>query len=123
VEIDPTSPGIFVLNGAGQGAVVNPDGSLNSPLAPASRGQVVVIYGTGLGAVSSQGKLSVVTQPVTAVVNGQELPVAFAGLAPGFVGLYQVNVPLPSALAPGLNLPFALRQAGVSSNSVGISIY
>jgi len=48
--------------------------------------------------------------------------VAFAGLAPGFIGLYQVNVVIPSNTPPGLGIPLTLKQGGVLSNSVGISI-
>lgn len=122
VAVAEAAPGIFLVGGPGVGAVVNGDGKLNAPTVPARRGQVVTIYGTGFGAVNRQGALSVTRNPVVALVNGQELPVSFAGLTPGFVGLYQVNLQLPQAMAPGLELPLAVRQAGVDSNTVFLSV-
>jgi uncharacterized protein (TIGR03437 family) len=59
---------------------------------------------------------------VTAVVNGTELPVSFAGLAPGFVGLYQVNIPIPAATPPGSGVSLTLKQGGQISNAVEIAL-
>ena len=59
-----------------------------------------------------QGQLSATVAPVTALVNGQELPVQFSGLAPGYVGLYQVNVPIPGATPPGLGISLTLKEGG-----------
>jgi uncharacterized protein (TIGR03437 family) len=121
-EIRPVAPAIFLLS-ASCGAVVNyPDNKINGPSAPVARGGVLIVYATGLGAVAAQGSLSVATEPVTAVLNGQELKPAFAGLAPGFTGLYQVNIPVPAATPPGLDLKLALRQAGQDSNTVLVSV-
>jgi len=121
VEFADIAPAIFLLEG-GRGAVVNQDFKLNLPSNPALRGQAVVVYGTGFGAVSQSGKLWVVRQPVMAVLQGLELPAAFAGLAPGYPGLYQVNVVLPRNLPPGLDVPLVLKQGGASSNSVPAAI-
>ena len=121
VEVSRVAPGIFGLSG-GRGAVVNADGSLNSPTSPAKRGQAVVIYCTGLGAVRSQGNLQVTQEPVAVVLGGRTLTPLFAGWTPGFVGLYQVNVLIPPDMPPGLDFPAALRQAGASSNTVPVSL-
>jgi len=59
---------------------------------------------------------------VTAVLGESELQVAFAGLAPGIIGVYQVNIPLPPQTPPGLNLELRLRQQGTDSNAVPVSI-
>jgi uncharacterized protein (TIGR03437 family) len=48
--------------------------------------------------------------------------VIFSGLAPGFVGLYQVNVQVPAAAPSGAAVPVALTIAGVQSNTVTIAI-
>jgi len=122
VTVAAVAPEVFLLGSQGAGAVVNQDGTLNSATNPIARGQYLTIYATGLGVVSPQGVYSVVSVPVTVVINGTELPVAFAGLAPGYAGLYQVNVQIPTALAPGLGISLALKQGGQISNFVDISL-
>jgi uncharacterized protein (TIGR03437 family) len=121
IDIRDVAPAIFLL-GTGRGAVVNQNGTLNGPNAPASRGQVLVTYATGLGTVRTSGQLSVTTATVTARLNGTDLPVSFAGLAPGFIGLYQVNTPIPATVLPGLDLPFSLKTGNVVSDSISVSI-
>lgn len=133
VTIQPVAPAIFVVSGqasaqasaqpsAQQGAILNQNATLNTPDNPAVRGQTIVIFGTGLGAVADQGSLKVAQTPVKVVIQGSELTPAFAGLAPGFVGLYQINVVIPLATAPGLNVALNLRQGQLASNSVQVSI-
>lgn len=69
---------------------------------------MILLFGTGFGEVSppvasgaaTQG-LSRVVAPVRATISGTDAPVLFAGLAPGFVGLYQVNVMVPAGLGSG----------------------
>ena len=101
---------------------MNADGSVNSPVNPLSRGQYFTIYATGLGVVLKQGPYSVTGQPVTVVLNGTELPVLFAGLTPGYTGLYQVNVVIPAATPPGLSLTLSLKEGGQLSNVVSVAI-
>ena len=62
------------------------------------------------------------TTPVTATLGGVNAPVTFAGLAPGFVGLYQVNVKVPEGVAAGDAVSLVITQAEVSSNTVTIAI-
>ena len=121
VSVAAVAPAIFLMGNSGMGAVLNQDFSMNGPANPLPRGQVLVVYATGLGAVTRQGQLSVTSAPVTAVVNGQELPVEFAGLAPGYVGLYQVNVPIPGAAPPGLGVSLTLKEGGQLSNTVSVA--
>lgn len=62
----------------------------------AARVQIVVMYGTGFGAVwEAEGALRRTVAPVTVRVGDVDLPVVYAGLTPGTVGLYQINVQLP----------------------------
>jgi uncharacterized protein (TIGR03437 family) len=56
------------------------------------------------------------------MLNGQELPVMFAGLAPGTTGGYQVNVLIPANTPPGIAVPLALKQGGVLSNTVTVAV-
>jgi uncharacterized protein (TIGR03437 family) len=128
VPLRNTAPGIFLLP-QGRAAAVNRDGSVNSPDHPAAPDSFVAVYATGLGAVdppvaagaqASTVSLSMVTAKVTATIGGQPATVLFAGLAPGYAGLYQVNLVVPR-LAPG-DYPVQVSAAAVASNAATISI-
>ena len=121
LEIVAVAPAIFTL-GAAIGAVVNQDGQINAPLAPAPRGQAIVIYGTGFGATRAQGQLQVAVTPLTATLNGRSITIAYAGLTPGIVGLYQANAIIPNDLPPALDYALVLRQAAVDSNPVNVAV-
>lgn len=121
VTLQPTAPAIFELEG-GLGAIANQDGRLNAPSNPARRGQVIVVYCTGLGEVTRAGALHATVTPVTVLVNDVELTPIFAGLAPGFRGLYQVNVPIPAALPPRLDASLKLKQGQTLSNAVPLAL-
>ena len=82
----------------------------------------MVIFATGLGAVTQAGQLSPTTIPVTALLNGAELPASYAGLAPGFIGLYQVNVMVPAGTPPGLSIPLMLKVGSQQSNPVLVAL-
>ena len=56
------------------------------------------------------------------VCPGQNAQVQFAGLAPGFAGLYQVNVVVPEGVTAGANVPVILTTAGFSSPPVTVAI-
>ena len=48
--------------------------------------------------------------------------VQFSGLAPGFVGLYQVNAQLPATSATGPAVPVTIPIGGVQSNTVTMAV-
>jgi uncharacterized protein (TIGR03437 family) len=54
-------------------------------------------------------------------MGGTAAPVSFSGLAPGFVGLYQVNAQVPAGLSAG-NQAVLIKMGGASSNSVLLPI-
>ena len=119
------APYVFTW-GANHGSILNADNSLNTPARPAAAGSSIQVYLTGQGAVSppvSTGMaappspLSYVVAATTATIDGAPASVAFAGLAPGFVGLCQVNVGIPSGLPAGEhNLVIAI--GGIKANQV-----
>lgn len=123
VSVSAVAPAIFSI-GANQAAITNQDNTLNTPSNPALRGNVIVIYATGFGAVTTSGPagLKVAQTAMTAVLGATETPTAFAGLTPGFVGLYQANVVIPASLPPGLALPLYLKQGSAVSNTVNVAI-
>jgi uncharacterized protein (TIGR03437 family) len=124
VTIAAISPGIFLLGSNVQGAIVNlPDITINSPEFPAQRGQFISIYSAGLGAtVLRTDGLQATAATVSVVINTVIIPSSFAGLTPGFVGLYQVNVQLPANMPPTLNGTLLLQQGGQTSNTVALAV-
>ena len=122
IVIQPTAPAVFLL-GTSQAAIINnQNAALNTPDNPLSRGDVLVIFCTGLGVTGTQGQLHPAITPVTVSLGGAVLPSAFAGLTPGFIGLYQVNVQVPLSTPPGLDLPLQLRQGAAAGNTVSVSV-
>jgi uncharacterized protein (TIGR03437 family) len=128
-DVLPVAPGIFTLDGR-RGVVLNQDWSVNSPQKPATRSSVIVTYATGQGSVSPvvptgsaarSDPLSLPTSTVTATLGGMPARVLFAGLAPGFVGLLQVNIEIPTTASPG-DAQLVLNIAGLSSNAVTLSV-
>jgi uncharacterized protein (TIGR03437 family) len=75
---------------------------------PAKPGQAIVAYGLGFGPVTPANASGVITTaansingPVTFAFGSTPATVSYFGLAPGFVGLYQFNLTVPSTLANG----------------------
>ena len=132
VRLNPFSPALFSLSqdGLGPGAILHANGALVSAANAARAGETVLLFGTGLGTVTNQpdtgqsasaNPLSKTMTTPTVTIGGREAPVEFSGLAPNFVGLYQVNVVIPSGLLPGEH-PVQLTIGGVSGNTVTISV-
>jgi uncharacterized protein (TIGR03437 family) len=103
VPLATYSPGIFAVTDGANNAVV-------SAANPAKRGGSIVIYANGLGpvdAAQSSGdpaSATVLTRTNTApttTIGGSAATVLFSGLTPGSIGLYQVNVAVPSDAPTG----------------------
>ncbi len=139
VPIAAANPGIFVVNDAGYGAVVilAEDGGIAAPIGelPGSRpireNEFFAIFVTGLGGVSvpqvsgvppDPENLASVVQPVSVTLGGVELAATFAGLAPNFVGLYQVNVQALAGLRSGAAVALIIKVAGFESNAVFVAV-
>ena len=120
-SISGVAPEIFTLSST-QPAITNQDNTLNTVSNPALRGSTIVIYGTGFGAVGSSSGLSPVRTALSVFISGTQLTPSFAGLTPGALGLYQVNVVVPPTLPPGLSLPLYLKQGAASSQPVTIAV-
>jgi uncharacterized protein (TIGR03437 family) len=114
-----------------QGAVLNQDFSMNSPANPTLAGSAVMIYTTGLGAtipLSNTGQaggtspLSITVQTPVVLVDGAPAMVLFSGLAPGFVGLYQVNAQIPAGMPANPAVSVQIQMGGQSSNIVDIAV-
>jgi uncharacterized protein (TIGR03437 family) len=140
VNLSAYGPGMFTVNqtGSGQGAVliagtaaVAAPAGLVPGARPANRGEYISIYCTGLGPVNNtpasgakapDSPLSSTSTLPTVTVGGLRAVVTFSGLAPGFVGLYQVNAQVPDTVVPGDAVPLTLSIGGAVSNTVTIAI-
>jgi uncharacterized protein (TIGR03437 family) len=113
VPVQSATPGFFTSDGSGKGqlAALNEDNSLNSAANPASPGSVVVLYATGMGALSpAVGDGTIVSStplpqpvlPVQVSIGGKTAQVLYAGAAPGLVaGAIQINASVPTGIASG----------------------
>jgi uncharacterized protein (TIGR03437 family) len=124
-------PGIFVLNAAGQGAIVNQDGTVNSSTNGAAIGSVVSIYATGQGETNPPGVDGVIATtaspqppplPVTVLIGGLPATVSYAGNAPGAPeGFMQINATVPSGIPAGTSVPIVVS-VGTASSQTGVTI-
>jgi len=120
VTVADTVPAIFTAaNGTGQAAALNQDGSFNSPDNPAERGSVIVLFATGEGRTKPDGIIPVL--PVSVRIGGYSADILYAGEAPGFAGLLQVNAVVPGGFAPPGILPVTL-QVGTAASQAGVTI-
>jgi uncharacterized protein (TIGR03437 family) len=55
-------------------------------------------------------------------IGGVPADVSFSGLAPGYVGLYQVNAQVPAGLAANAATPVVISMEGIASNTVTIAV-
>jgi uncharacterized protein (TIGR03437 family) len=119
VPVAATAPGVFTIdrNGIGSGAILHADYKLVTSLNPAKRGETVLIYLTGLGAVNPPvadgtaglgNPLSRSAAMVNVLIGGLPATVSYSGLAPLYPGLYQLNVVVPADLAVTATGPFPL---------------
>lgn len=129
VPVLAAQPGIFILDSANAGAV-HADGSIVTSARPAAAGETVVIYLTGLGTVSNSpaagqpASLSVLSQTTVApqvAIGGLSASVAFSGLTPGFIGLYQINAVVPNGVPAG-NADLVIQANGVNSNKAAVPV-
>jgi uncharacterized protein (TIGR03437 family) len=134
-------PGIFTLGPpyGNQGAILiaNSDRlampvTANIPSQPATVGSVVSIFCTGLGATDpavasgqpgpSAEPLARVKTAATVTIGGKPATVSFAGMAPGFAAVYQVNAQVPAGVTPGDAVPVVITQGGFASNTATIAV-
>jgi uncharacterized protein (TIGR03437 family) len=129
VPVTAAAPGIFLETG-GRAAALNTDNTLNTAANPAKIGSTIQAYLTGSGPVNlamSDGiaagfsPLAEVMSQASATIGPLPAQISFNGLAPGFVGLAQMNIVVPPGLASG-NYQLTVTIGGVTSNAATVSI-
>jgi uncharacterized protein (TIGR03437 family) len=123
------APASFLVDGtqyveaihASTGAPVSSGNIPGFPAAPAVPGETLVIYGIGFGPVTPNsipiaGQIvtgtSTLVNPVQITIGGIQAAIAYQGLAPSEVGLYQFNVTVPMNVPSG-DVVLQVTQAGV----------
>ena len=133
VGLATADPALFTLTTTGGGQILASnfaDGTINSPQNPVQKGQFIILYGTGLGYVpnappdgftaSGQPASELPQILIGSTTNGTAAYVppeniTFSGLAPTFVGLWQINVQIPTTAPSGSSIPIIVLQASVPS--------
>ncbi len=128
-------PGVFAVvssSGPARAIAQNQDLSLNTPDNPAFRGEALILYLTGLGAVSPpviSGAAAPSVEPLaradleaTATIGEAAADIFFLGLTPDFVGLGQANILIPVDAPIGPEVPIVVTIDGQPSNFAVVAI-
>jgi uncharacterized protein (TIGR03437 family) len=133
VPVYASSPALFTVGGTGCGQAaasnIAPDGSVsvNSPTNSAAPGDYVSLFGTGLptnplpDGTYSTGPWTTSSQPGLSL-DGNPVSVAYAGLAPFFVGVNQINFQIPQGAREGCAIPVSINSLGLVGPTLTISI-
>lgn len=134
VRIVPSSFGTFSTNqaGSGPGIITNFESAtsqpVNSVLRSARPGQTLILYGTGLGPLpagtpdnTAAPAVQIGAANVELYVGSSRANVAYAGRAPGFAGLDQINFTVPAGLS-GCSIPVSVKIGTVVSNFTTIAV-
>jgi uncharacterized protein (TIGR03437 family) len=134
VVLSAATPAVFSLSQSEAAIIVykaNGTAFVASTTQPATAGDVLAVYCTGLGAVSpaiADGLAAPLTgvsrtvNTVTATIGGLPAQVGFSGLAPGSAGLYQVNLVVPAGITPGSSVAVVLTELGFPSTTLTVAI-
>ena len=131
VNLTSVRPGLFTVSQDGRGTAVclHTDGvtPVTADL-PANPGEVVIFYGTGFGPVDpplgtgAPSSGNQITSSATMTIDGLSAEIQFAGVAPGFVGLNQINVVVPGLARTSGTDPVVLTINGVPANPVTLPV-
>ncbi len=130
VGVHTLQPGIFEWNGVEALVVRAADNSLVTPARPLRTGEIVYLYSTGLGPVDANpgtgnagpsASLARSRTSPSVTIDGADCEVLFAGLAPGFVGIYQVNIRVPASARSGQR-EMVLSSGGIRSKPVRVTL-
>jgi uncharacterized protein (TIGR03437 family) len=115
VNVAAAQPGIFSRAILRSGTAERADES------PSAAGEYIEIYCTGLGPTYASGEYQRTVDTPTVFVGAAPAVVQYSGLAPGYVGLYQINARIPEGLASGMQ-PVMISLHQMRSNVVNIAV-
>lgn len=125
VYVGTAAPAIFTQDSSGTGpasALKASDQSLITAGNPLQAGDTVELYATGLGLTTSSNGLDVAVQQPTVTIGGVACSVTFAGAAPGYMGLDQINCMIPSGIASSASVPAVITSGSRTSNTATLAI-
>jgi uncharacterized protein (TIGR03437 family) len=124
VYVEAAAPAIFTQDSSGTGpasARKASDQSLVTANNPLHAGETVELYATGLGTTAPSNGLDNAVQQPTVTVGGVACPVTFAGAAPTYIGLDQINCKIPAAVS-NLSAPVVITSGNRTSNTATLAI-
>jgi uncharacterized protein (TIGR03437 family) len=131
VPVALTAPGVFSLDqsGTGEGAVLHANYSVVNAANPAVLGETLLVYLTGMGAVTPSvadgalpGASSINAAPLSVYVADVSVTPSYAGMAPGFPGLYQMNFTIPLTISTTGPVPLAISTPNASHDQVYVTV-
>jgi uncharacterized protein (TIGR03437 family) len=124
-DVARAAPGLFT-DGNGQALALAADGSPITAANPAARGSIVSFFATGEGQTYPSGvdgqPSGLPLLPVALSVGGIPCEVLYAGGAPGYPGLMQINARIPATVAPGTPLVMLSVGSARSQDGVGVGV-
>ena len=123
LAVSPVQPALFLMPGSMFAIIRNENGQLNSASQPARMGESITLFGTGQGVTSppsGTGQMAPVMsahriEEVSVMVGGSAAEVVSAGLAPGFAGVFLIQVRIPDTATTGEENPVSVTIQGESS--------
>jgi uncharacterized protein (TIGR03437 family) len=128
IYVEAAAPAIFTQDASGSGPAAALNASNQTLVTadnPLNAGDSVELYATGLGLTGpgsgSTSGLNVAIQQPTVTVAGVNCPVTFAGAAPGYIGLDQINCTIPAGIAATASAPVVVT-SGMISNTATLAV-
>lgn len=141
LTVSAAAPGVFTTraNGQGQAVALNQDFTANAESKPEARGRFVILFANGQGAQFVNGANQATAAPASGAatpssplfataglpsvtIGGIAANVGFSGLAPGLVGVWQLNVQLPANAPTGDAVPVVISLNGKTSATTTLAV-
>jgi uncharacterized protein (TIGR03437 family) len=121
--VESAVPAIFTQDQSGKGAAAAINAKNNILVThanPVHAGEYLELFLTGLGLTTNRNSLDFANQQPTVAISGKDCPVTYAGRAPGFSGLDQINCVVPSGLSG--DAPITVTSGSRTSNVATIAV-